>query len=71
MRTGNKELFIIIPKPRDRVRMVGLCPWFVNTELVKSQVKNTNEIEEKYKIRALEIDEVSILYDTFHDQRPI
>ena len=38
--------------------MVGLCPWFANTELVKSQLGSANEIEEKYKVRALEVHEV-------------
>ena len=43
--------------------MVALCPWFVNTELVRSQIKSPNEIEEKYKFRQLEIHEV--LCDAF------
>ena len=44
--------------PREKVRMVALCPWFVNTELVRSQISSPSDIEEKYKFRALEAHEV-------------
>merc|ERR1711874_430612 len=47
---------------REKVRVVGLCPWFVNTELVRSQY-STNEIETKYGIRALEVHEVGAAFD--------
>jgi len=47
----------------EKVRMVGLCPWFVNTELVRSQLHSLNEVEEKYKIRSLETQEVGAAFD--------
>jgi len=55
---GNGETY-----KKEKVRMVALCPWFVNTELVRSQVSSTSEIEEKYKIRALEAHEVGAAFD--------
>jgi len=48
---------------KERVRMVGICPWFVNTELVRSQLTRPNEVEETYKIRALETHEVGAAFD--------
>jgi len=48
---------------KEKVRMVGICPWFVNTELVRSQVNSINEVEEKYKVRSLEPQEVGAAFD--------
>eukprot|EP00092_Neocalanus_flemingeri_P008861 GFUD01009536.1.p1 GENE.GFUD01009536.1~~GFUD01009536.1.p1 ORF type:complete len:303 (+),score=116.24 GFUD01009536.1:146-1054(+) len=47
----------------EKVRMVGICPWFVNTELVRSQVGSVNEVEQKYQIRELEAHEVGAAFD--------
>ena len=57
---------------REKVRMVGLCPWFVNTELVRSQLHSLNEVEEKYKIRSLETQEVIyyLFYPNCYKSKP-
>jgi len=47
---------------KEKVRMVGLCPWFAKTELVNSQISGPNDIEDKYKIRALEVHEVGAAF---------
>jgi len=48
---------------REKVRMVGLCPTFVNTELVKSQISSPQEIKDKYNLRVLETSEVGVAFD--------
>jgi len=55
---ANEETYI-----KEKVRMVTLCPWFVNTELVRSQIKSPSEIEAKYKFRQLEVHEVGAAFD--------
>ena len=51
---------------------MGLCPWFVNTELVRSQLHSLNEVEEKYKIRSLETQEVIyyLFYPNCYKSKP-
>lgn len=47
----------------EKVRTVGICPWFVDTNLVRSNIGDPNVIQSRYKIRMLQPSEVGDAFE--------